>query len=760
MSRRSLENSIRDIMAKSHQPAAQAISEEVVMIAEDDYKVGDKVKCLDSGMTGTVVKLDKPETGKYYTVKREDGKTIKYAPNELKAVGAMKEEAEDLIDVDDELWEQFVSELNEEGIQLDELSWDDVKNRYTKFYGGLGDNIKNKASDAASAAGDAIAKTVGPKTVRQVKWLGKAAGSAADAAGDAISKGASAVGDLANRGFDKLKTYVNKPRPAAPTKPEPSEPSKANSMQDLEKKKKFAGAKPDWTGPGKGVASKTNAYAKPDWQGPGRGVAKEEVELDELSKETLASYKKKAGEDASKADKEGDFKRGNKRFSGIVKATKKEFDKATNEEKDEEGTERELVTTRRADAGMMKTRTADGKYIWKKKPRREVKVESVQFNEEDLPMDKLTMLVRSGLVDNLAQLRVILKKIESEKVLTPAERSVVVNTFGKLLRMVTSDPMMFRQARKMAKEDVSMYAFDPSDSGGAEEVRMALRQLHFIEYAAQEIMDYVEMAGDLDEWFQNKLNTTFSMIRGLHSYIEGDKRLKGWDQEDDDEDEEEMGELPEVSASTLKSYKDKAGKEIKDLAPHAKSGEYKDIAKKLLDKRRKGFVKAGARLAGAKPQKEEFELEEAKATMCSRCGTKHVRPEEGGTCPALSKAENEARRKKANEEVNEKTSTPAELKKREEIAKAIERENPNMPMDKKMAIATAQAKKVAEANEDKPPFDGPYKDRERDVKDKSGAVHTPMSRAKDLAQKAMKKAAKQRNESLDRILERAMKKKS
>lgn len=44
----------------------------------------------------------------------------------------------------------------------------------------------------------------------------------------------------------------------------------------------------------------------------------------------------------------------------------------------------------------------------------------------------------------------------------------------------------------------------------------------------------------------------------------------------------------------------------------------------------------------------------------------------------------------------EKTLTPAEKAKREEIAKAMEREHPGMPMGKKMAIATAQAKKVAE----------------------------------------------------------------
>jgi hypothetical protein len=47
-------------------------------------------------------------------------------------------------------------------------------------------------------------------------------------------------------------------------------------------------------------------------------------------------------------------------------------------------------------------------------------------------------------------------------------------------------------------------------------------------------------------------------------------------------------------------------------------------------------------------------------------------------------------------DLREKTLTPAEKKKREEIAKAMERENPGMDMKKKMAIATWQAKKVAE----------------------------------------------------------------
>lgn len=51
-------------------------------------------------------------------------------------------------------------------------------------------------------------------------------------------------------------------------------------------------------------------------------------------------------------------------------------------------------------------------------------------------------------------------------------------------------------------------------------------------------------------------------------------------------------------------------------------------------------------------------------------------------------------------DLEEKTLTPAEMKKRKEVAQAIERENPNMPMGKKMAIATATAKKVAEEVEE------------------------------------------------------------
>jgi hypothetical protein len=50
-----------------------------------------------------------------------------------------------------------------------------------------------------------------------------------------------------------------------------------------------------------------------------------EEQLDELSNEKLGQYKTAAAADAGKADNKGDYKRADKRFSGIVKATKKQF---------------------------------------------------------------------------------------------------------------------------------------------------------------------------------------------------------------------------------------------------------------------------------------------------------------------------------------------------------------------------------------------------------------------------------------------------
>ena len=101
--------------------------------------------------------------------------------------------------------------------------------------------------------------------------------------------------------------------------------------------------------------------------------------------------------------------------------------------------------------------------------------------------------------------------------------------------------------------------------------------------------------------------------------------------------------------------------------------------------------------------------------------------------------------------IEEKHLTPAEMKKREEVAKAIERQNPGMPMDKKMAIATATAKKVAEDTVQEGDVgstrtETPWMKSKGDVTDKSGAKHTAQSVARDLARKAMQKVIQKKKQ--------------
>lgn len=77
----------------------------------------------------------------------------------------------------------------------------------------------------------------------------------------------------------------------------------------------------------------------------------------------------------------------------------------------------------------------------------------------------------------------------------------------------------------------------------------------------------------------------------------------------------------------------------------------------------------------------------------------YIRHDNGNLYKGLLKNTTKLKPTKEEVELEEKKLTPAELKKREEIAKAIERDNPDIDMSKKMAIATAVAKRVAENSE-------------------------------------------------------------
>jgi hypothetical protein len=68
-----------------------------------------------------------------------------------------------------------------------------------------------------------------------------------------------------------------------------------------------------------------------------------------------------------------------------------------------------------------------------------------------------------------------------------------------------------------------------------EEISMMMKQLHFICYASEEIMEYLG-AEDLDpeEWWQNKLAQTFGNIKSLYAYAKGSEVVKKDIEQDDD----------------------------------------------------------------------------------------------------------------------------------------------------------------------------------------------------------------------------------
>lgn len=54
--------------------------------------------------------------------------------------------------------------------------------------------------------------------------------------------------------------------------------------------------------------------------------------------------------------------------------------------------------------------------------------------------------------------------------------------------------------------------------------------------------------------------------------------------------------LAELDNETIKSYKTKAEADIAATEPHAKKGEYKDIAKNLIARRKKGVEAASKKV--------------------------------------------------------------------------------------------------------------------------------------------------------------------
>ena len=116
-------------------------------------------------------------------------------------------------------------------------------------------------------------------------------------------------------------------------------------------------------------------------------------------------------------------------------------------------------------------------------------------------------------------------------------------------------------------------------------------------YAAKEIIDFIKMGGEVEEWYQNKLSKVHSDMEGLHSYIEGEKRRTGMVKEDAEQ-------VDELSKATMGRYINKAKDAID--ATSWKQG-YREASRKPLSSSEKKLTKRhkGIETAVKKLTKEE-----------------------------------------------------------------------------------------------------------------------------------------------------------
>lgn len=171
--------------------------------------------------------------------------------------------------------------------------------------------------------------------------------------------------------------------------------------------------------------------------------------------------------------------------------------------------------------------------------------------------------------ENVQQIMRALQDPE-KAVKNPQLRDIIMKVMQQLLDIVVDDPVTFMKTRKaLTKEDV-----DPTDTGGKEEVSMAMNQINQARHYLDGIEKMVKKQGDMEEWVQNKMTKATDYLKSVYGYNTGkDVKEEGY-----------SAEINEVDTDTLKSY-------------HKRSQDHMTTALKSNDPKMK--KKLGNRLTGS-----------------------------------------------------------------------------------------------------------------------------------------------------------------
>jgi hypothetical protein len=146
--------------------------------------------------------------------------------------------------------------------------------------------------------------------------------------------------------------------------------------------------------------------------------------------------------------------------------------------------------------------------------------------------------------------------IENNKINEASEQqllSVYLNSRGINPKFVTTDTKIshaksaeFAKWKVDHQNDKQFTEEEIKENDTSEKEEMVQAQLHFIKYACEEILDYIDKGGEVEEWYQVKIAKSFSEFESLHSFMEGEARRLGL--------KEESEQIDELAPETLASY--------------------------------------------------------------------------------------------------------------------------------------------------------------------------------------------------------------
>lgn len=445
----------------------------------------------------------------------------------------------------------------------------------------------------------------------------KEANAAAIAAATAIAKKKS--GNYDKEGMRKT-PYKNPDHPSV----------KSNEQRRKDMKENFAGDSPQQVA-GSAQSTLTDRPNKEPMK-----KYKELKNITELSTDLLHRYKEKAAADATKADKEGDIARGDKRFSGVVKATSKQFD---NFRKKGFG---EAITDKTDNFKVIKPKESEHETYFKFVTGKAKMGKALSNKEKDFV--KSYKLMKQEEVEQIAEISAMahakyrdaarkdikanLKHIHGEygdiakNIVNRRMKGIAMSNATTKLKKeeveqideknVPTSPEKWAQAKAQAKAKFDVYPSAYANGWAAKKYKamgggwksvseavkdkfdigeydqegdMAKSDLRSIMANAKKLHDMIEDADNLPEWCQNKITLAEDYISTVANYLTAEMN-------------EEVEQIDELKKSTLASYATKASDDAKNKKDAATSyaAQMKGYSSKGMQK----SVKADKRIEGVK----------------------------------------------------------------------------------------------------------------------------------------------------------------